>query len=211
MPLASPVTSSSVLKRVLAPLRTLLTSDSCRPVSVERKSTTGTIGTFAAPAGIRDGDGLGPTGDAEAEAEAPGLSGAPEACLGGEGLVPGLPNVRGKYVPLANVAARATATSPMTTASGVRFTGSIVTRRKKAPSGRGTGRGGSEVADPTGFEPAISSVTGWHVGPLHHGSGRRVARIAGRPAGTARASRPTGDASRRDILPAHAPDRPSLR
>ena len=24
--------------------------------------------------------------------------------------------------------------------------------------------------DPTGFEPAISSVTGWHVGPLHHGS-----------------------------------------
>ena len=27
-----------------------------------------------------------------------------------------------------------------------------------------------ELADPTGFEPAISSVTGWHVGPLHHGS-----------------------------------------
>lgn len=27
-----------------------------------------------------------------------------------------------------------------------------------------------DVADPTGFEPAISSVTGWHVGPLHHGS-----------------------------------------
>jgi hypothetical protein len=27
-----------------------------------------------------------------------------------------------------------------------------------------------EMADPTGFEPAISSVTGWHVGPLHHGS-----------------------------------------
>ncbi len=27
------------------------------------------------------------------------------------------------------------------------------------------------MADPTGFEPAISSVTGWHVGPLHHGSG----------------------------------------
>jgi threonine aldolase len=26
------------------------------------------------------------------------------------------------------------------------------------------------MADPTGFEPAISSVTGWHVGPLHHGS-----------------------------------------
>jgi hypothetical protein len=28
----------------------------------------------------------------------------------------------------------------------------------------------SKMADPTGFEPAISSVTGWHVGPLHHGS-----------------------------------------
>jgi hypothetical protein len=27
----------------------------------------------------------------------------------------------------------------------------------------------SAVAGPTGFEPAISSVTGWHVGPLHHG------------------------------------------
>ncbi len=26
------------------------------------------------------------------------------------------------------------------------------------------------MADPTGFEPAISSVTGWHVWPLHHGS-----------------------------------------
>jgi hypothetical protein len=25
------------------------------------------------------------------------------------------------------------------------------------------------MAGPTGFEPAISSVTGWHVGPLHHG------------------------------------------
>jgi threonine aldolase len=31
------------------------------------------------------------------------------------------------------------------------------------------------MADPTGFEPAISSVTGWHVGPLHHGSEQRKA------------------------------------
>ena len=31
-------------------------------------------------------------------------------------------------------------------------------------------RGSGSLADPTGFEPAISSVTGWHVGPLHHGS-----------------------------------------
>ena len=35
--------------------------------------------------------------------------------------------------------------------------------------GRGVGKCGV-MADPTGFEPAISSVTGWHVGPLHHGS-----------------------------------------
>ena len=28
----------------------------------------------------------------------------------------------------------------------------------------------TRLADPTGFEPAISSVTGWHVWPLHHGS-----------------------------------------
>ncbi len=31
-------------------------------------------------------------------------------------------------------------------------------------------RATGKLADPTGFEPAISSVTGWHVGPLHHGS-----------------------------------------
>ena len=31
------------------------------------------------------------------------------------------------------------------------------------------------MADPTGFEPAISSVTGWHVGPLHHGSSAAMA------------------------------------
>ncbi len=35
------------------------------------------------------------------------------------------------------------------------------------------------MADPTGFEPAISSVTGWHVGPLHHGSVAGRQRIAG--------------------------------
>ena len=27
-----------------------------------------------------------------------------------------------------------------------------------------------KVADPTGFEPAISALTGLHVRPLHHGS-----------------------------------------
>ena len=44
------------------------------------------------------------------------------------------------------------------------------------------------MADPTGFEPAISSVTGWHVGPLHHGSAaanvsssRPLAESWGRP------------------------------
>ncbi len=33
-----------------------------------------------------------------------------------------------------------------------------------------TDRRSRDLADPTGFEPAISSVTGWHVRPLHHGS-----------------------------------------
>src|SRR5207344_754255 len=37
------------------------------------------------------------------------------------------------------------------------------------------------MADPTGFEPAISSVTGWHVGPLHHGSSWRGRSIAEGP------------------------------
>ena len=37
------------------------------------------------------------------------------------------------------------------------------------------------MADPTGFEPAISSVTGWHVGPLHHGSVAATGRIAPEP------------------------------
>ena len=37
------------------------------------------------------------------------------------------------------------------------------------------------MADPTGFEPAISSVTGWHVGPLHHGSVAATGRIALEP------------------------------
>ena len=52
--------------------------------------------------------------------------------------------------------------------------GSVQDAWKKAaprPGGR-TGRERKQgwMADPTGFEPAISSVTGWHVGPLHHGS-----------------------------------------
>ena len=37
---------------------------------------------------------------------------------------------------------------------------------------------GDGLADPTGFEPAISSVTGWHVRPLHHGS-REDGRVTG--------------------------------
>gem|GEM_PF-5721120 len=27
------------------------------------------------------------------------------------------------------------------------------------------------LATPMGFEPTISTVTGWHVRPLHHGAG----------------------------------------
>jgi hypothetical protein len=29
-----------------------------------------------------------------------------------------------------------------------------------------------ELATPGGFEPPISTVTGWHVRPLHHGAAR---------------------------------------
>src|SRR3954466_8421674 len=49
------------------------------------------------------------------------------------------------------------------------------TRSEETPrSGGRTGRRtDGKMADPTGFEPAISSVTGWHVGPLHHGSSAR--------------------------------------
>src|SRR5579884_4321717 len=31
--------------------------------------------------------------------------------------------------------------------------------------------GGNLEAGPRGFEPPVSSVTGWHVRPLHHGPG----------------------------------------
>src|SRR4029078_2700845 len=77
-------------------------------------------------------------------------------------------------------------TRPSTTGSGFRFTGRSVTEdprmgrqpdrqpdagQRNAPSGRADGAlGNAKMADPTGFEPAISSVTGWHVGPLHHGA-----------------------------------------
>jgi hypothetical protein len=54
------------------------------------------------------------------------------------------------------------------------------------------------MAGPTGFEPAISSVTGWHVGPLHHGpaavtvaehsTGSASLQIAARPRSRSRSS-----------------------
>ena len=45
------------------------------------------------------------------------------------------------------------------------------TQAGAAVSTGGAERGAWKVAGPTGFEPAISSVTGWHVWPLHHGPG----------------------------------------
>jgi hypothetical protein len=39
---------------------------------------------------------------------------------------------------------------------------------QKSPVRAGTGQESARVAGSTGFEPAISSVTGWHVRPLHH-------------------------------------------
>jgi hypothetical protein len=60
----------------------------------------------------------------------------------------------------------------------------------------------TSLADPTGFEPAISSVTGWHVWPLHHGSARTW-RIADFPTGHQRFARP-------DLSNVHSPDCPSV-
>jgi hypothetical protein len=39
---------------------------------------------------------------------------------------------------------------------------------KEEPRPGGDGARRSEMAGSTGFEPAVSSVTGWHVRPLHH-------------------------------------------
>ena len=37
------------------------------------------------------------------------------------------------------------------------------------------------MATPRGFEPLISTVTGWHVRPLHHGADRPLTRPPARP------------------------------
>ena len=62
-------------------------------------------------------------------------------------------------------------------------------RRPVRAGGRGA-RGSRGMADPTGFEPAISSVTGWHVGPLHHGSAAAVADDSRDPLPSPHAARP---------------------
>jgi hypothetical protein len=36
-----------------------------------------------------------------------------------------------------------------------------------------------KMATPRGFEPPISTVTGWHVGPLHHGAAMCYESILG--------------------------------
>src|SRR4051812_18598041 len=94
----------------------------------------------------------------------------------GEGCANAPPAVRPSKVPLRTGPGRARSTlrrERAWTAPG----------RGDAPFGRANGAsdGYGKVADPTGFEPAISSVTGWHVGPLHHGSERRRRRIADLP------------------------------
>ncbi len=39
----------------------------------------------------------------------------------------------------------------------------------------GLNRECTELATPRGFEPLISTVTGWHVRPLHHGAIKAIA------------------------------------
>ena len=51
--------------------------------------------------------------------------------------------------------------------TGKRYTDVIGGRRRRWQALTGSVSKG--LAGPTGFEPAISSVTGWHVWPLHHG------------------------------------------
>ena len=43
-------------------------------------------------------------------------------------------------------------------------------RRPKAAHRRALGLGERVLATPIGFEPTISTVTGWRAGPLHHGA-----------------------------------------
>ena len=40
--------------------------------------------------------------------------------------------------------------------------------------------GVKELATPSGFEPPISTLTGWHVRPLHHGAPNSLI-LVGRP------------------------------
>ena len=155
---------------------------------VVRYWATGTIGTSASGestgGGLADGsvpaepDGIGatepPVGD--------GVAGSPDAAATrlGAGVRPD--DVIAPHAPLRMPA---TSRSTATAMTGTRFTGPMMPWRvlgqtgceparrgqKDAPSGRADGAWvHSMMADPTGFEPAISSVTGWHVGPLHHGS-----------------------------------------
>ena len=57
---------------------------------------------------------------------------------------------------------------------------------------------GDKMAEPTGFEPAISCVTGRHVRPLHHGS----ALSRGKSWWRLRGSNPRPSACKADALPA---------
>ena len=62
----------------------------------------------------------------------------------------------------------------------------ILTKPAFAPLFRVLGRRGRRadlcllLATPKGFEPSISTVTGWHVRPLHHGAARDVEPAATR-------------------------------
>ena len=186
---ASSFTSSSASYRLLVPARTAATSFFDVDATVVRNWVTGTIGTSAmAAAGASVGSAAAGVGvgadpvDGSATTDAVGAGLAVGAITPppaeGDGLAPNpsSPPVTGR--------AMANASRPRTTRVGPLFTGRIVTeasadgcrrrprRAEERPvraGGRGVGKCGV-MADPTGFEPAISSVTGWHVGPLHHGS-----------------------------------------
>src|SRR5438128_11098271 len=56
-------------------------------------------------------------------------------------------------------------------------------RRRQAEAGNGAAPRAHEfdLAVPTGFEPAISSLTGTYARPLHHGTIAKVARFGALP------------------------------
>ena len=147
-------------------------------VTVARNWVTGTIAASTVPGvgtGVAVGAGVAATVGAGVRVGV-GVGDALPRAVDADGAAGASPPPNPSSVP-ASATATLSPSRPRTTSIGRRAVESrgiagILPEAEERPvraGGRGVGR--CEVmADPTGFEPAISSVTGWHVGPLHHGS-----------------------------------------